>query len=75
MSAFDYERLDDESMQIVSDMRNLCQDLAELIEASTKMGRERALALTKLEEAFMWMGKAVRNDYLARQPKPEDLGL
>jgi len=25
-------------------------------------GREKSIALTKLEESFMWCGKAIRND-------------
>jgi hypothetical protein len=30
-------------------------------------GRPRSLALTKLEEAFMWSGKAVRDAQLERE--------
>lgn len=29
-------------------------------------GREKSLALTKIEEAFMWFGKAVREELTAR---------
>ncbi len=72
MSRFDYVKLDDDSTQLLSDLRNLCVDLEALLMSGTTHSREYALAMTNLEQAFMWMGKAVRNDYLARQVQAVD---
>jgi hypothetical protein len=33
------------------------------------VGRAKSIILTKLEEAFMWMGKAVRDDQIERDKK------
>lgn len=38
---------------------------------SLKDGRAKALVLTKLEEAYMWVGKSIRDDQVARGSQPE----
>lgn len=40
-------------------IRTAIATAAHAIESGTAPGRERALALTKLEEALMWAGKAI----------------
>lgn len=36
------------------------------VENLIKCPRSKALALTKIEEAYMWIGKGIRNDQIAR---------
>lgn len=47
----------------------------ELLEAAVDLmadGRAKSLILTKLEEAYMWVGKAIRDDQIARTGKVDE---
>lgn len=46
-------------VQIQDAIRGKILTAATMIERSTVDGREKSLALTKLEEALMWAGKAI----------------
>ena len=46
-------------LQSQRDIRDAIQEAAEVIIGETEPSREQSLALTKLEEALMWAGKAV----------------
>lgn len=35
-------------------------------------GRAKSLVLTKLEEAYMWVGKSIRDDQIARTGKVDE---
>ena len=62
---FDYVEYDGASRsadRVMKDAAYDLMDVIELIEAS----RERSLAITKLEEAIMWAGKAIRGQQLNR---------
>lgn len=63
---FGYVKYDDESMQMQAGMKTTVEFLAEGINLLNSE-RHKALALTKLEECYMWIGKAIRDDQLARQ--------
>lgn len=43
--------------------------LEDLASIKLDSARARALVLTKLEEAYMWVGKAIRDDQIARHEK------
>ena len=64
-SRFDYVKYDAKSIAIQDEMKArfvfLEQSLSDL-----KDGRAKSLILTKLEEAYMWIGKAIRDDQIAR---------
>lgn len=65
-SRFDYVKYD---AQAVADQQQMKETftLVELnIENRIKSPRAKALAITKLEECYMWVGKAIRDDQIAR---------
>lgn len=70
MSRFDYVKYDAiaESEQTLA--KENVTELEMLID-SLKSPRAKALALTKLEECYMWIGKAIRDDQIARNGSAE----
>lgn len=62
---FDYVRYDDVSQDEQNVAKAMCTDLGDFID-SLPNGRAKALALTKLEECYMWIGKAIRDNQIAR---------
>lgn len=74
MSRFDYVRYDEIASQ-KQDMFKLWATGCEEALGHLKAPRAVALALTKLEECYMWIGKAIRDDQIARKgsaPLQED---
>lgn len=65
MSRFDYVKYDARSIERQEKAKNVCEDLESLIE-SLSNSREKFLALTKLEECYMWIGKAIRDSQTSR---------
>jgi hypothetical protein len=62
---FNYVRYD-ESAQIFSNAaKDLSVNLENFIEDALNSSRAKALALTKLEECYAWIGKAIRDDQIA----------
>lgn len=70
MSRFDYIKYDDFATQ----KQEIFKKQFETIEKSAfdllPDGRTKSLLLTCLEEAYMWAGKAIRDDQLARTRIP-----
>lgn len=56
---FDYHRPTDAQIVTIAELRKECKVLYELIQAKLPNSRERAVAITKLEEVSMWVNKAV----------------
>jgi hypothetical protein len=50
---------DADTIQLHTITRSKAKDLAEYFEAALPEGREKALALTKLEEALMWANASI----------------
>lgn len=63
---FDYVRYDDEATNDQELFKARCVDLEKCIDEMLKSPRAKALALTKLEEMYMWIGKAIRDDQISR---------
>jgi hypothetical protein len=63
-SRFDYVEYDERSKDLQAmfkaDFKNVEWKISNLEE-----GRAKALALTALEEAYMWVGKAIRDEQIA----------
>lgn len=66
MSRFDFIKFDEEAIEVQADLKSAYERLAACIEARTKSPRYKALSLTALEESFMWVGKALRDDVIER---------
>lgn len=71
MSRFDYVKYDDLAINDQGCIKNLFEGTEELIRFRLQEGRAKSLALTKLEEAYMWVGKAIRDDQIARNGSAE----
>jgi hypothetical protein len=70
MSRFDYVKYDDLAIQTQDAFKGLVTTMEEGI-GLLQSPRAKALALTKLEEAYMWIGKAIRDDQIARNETAE----
>lgn len=66
MNRFDYVRYDEMSGMQQQAFKILFTELEKHIEESLDDSRAKSLALTKLEEVYMWIGKAIRDDQFAR---------
>lgn len=65
MTRFDYIEYDELSQKQSAQAKDLSRAF-EIFLNSIDDSREKALAITKLEECFMWTGKAIRTDQLKR---------
>lgn len=63
---FDYIVYDQESLDLSADIRAAMVAVENLL-YRLNQSRPRSLAATKLEEAHMWAGKAIRDDQLNRE--------
>lgn len=58
--------------QIAVEKQETFKKLFEQLEAGLSLlgaGRPQSLAATKLEEAYMWIGKAIRDEQIRRLPE------
>lgn len=58
-TAQDGPKATEEQLAAQKQIATVIADAGLLIEIKTKASREQSLALTKLEEALMWAGKAI----------------
>lgn len=73
-SRFDYVKYDKNAVADQETAKKLVTKLETFIEGigysqgvlRPECSRAKALALTKLEEVYMWIGKALRDDQIAR---------
>lgn len=70
MARFDYVKYDEASISNQNLFKGICEDLEANIE-NLPNGRAKSLALTSLEESYMWIGKAIRDDQIARNGSAE----
>lgn len=69
---FDYVRYDDASAANQQKAKDLMQQVEAFINGDLGSGRPQSLALTHLEEVYMWIGKAIRDGQVARGVQVED---
>lgn len=65
MSRFDYVKYDDIANEQQIAFKKKAQELEALIDQLVG-GRARSLAFTSLEETYMWIGKAIRDEQIDR---------
>lgn len=66
MSRFDYVKYDDAAQVDQAEFKKLFEAVETKINSCSMTGRAVSLAFTKLEECYMWVGKAIRDDQIAR---------
>lgn len=67
---FDYVKYDEQAQGQQAFYKTKFEELHNVVQ-SLEPGRAKALAMTKLEEAYMWVGKALRDEQIARNGKAE----
>lgn len=70
---FDYVKYDERSMNAQEKFKQKCETLESMIELLLESPRAKSLALTKLEEFYMWVGKAIRDDQIKRGGNSEHI--
>jgi hypothetical protein len=71
MNRFDYVKYDSEAMEIQQIFKQNVTFLENDMNHFLISPRAKALALTKLEEFYMWIGKAIRDDQISRNGTAE----
>lgn len=71
MSRFDYVKYDEQASITQGIFKQKVSNLEGLIETQLESPRAKALAITKLEECYMWIGKAIRDDQIIRNGSAE----
>jgi hypothetical protein len=69
---FDYVRYDEHHTKLQSEFKETATKLEEQIE-QLEPGRAKSLALTSLEECYMWIGKAIRDQQITFGGSAEDV--
>jgi hypothetical protein len=62
LKAYVYHKPSPEAIKNIGLAREMFSEVAEAIERAVPPSRERSLALTKVEEAAMWMNKAITHN-------------
>ena len=65
---FDYVQYDSEAKIMQETLKEAFQKV-ELIASDLKEGRAKSLVMTYLEIAYMWTGKALRDECIERNPE------
>lgn len=69
---FSYVRYDEEATLKQAAFKEKFEELERMAHGALPNSREKSLFLTALEEAYMWTGKAIRDDQIARQGKVDE---
>lgn len=69
---FSYIKYDQDSMVQQQALKASFEQLEEMVDMFLAEGRPKSLCLTALEEAYMWTGKAIRDQQIARQGHCEE---
>lgn len=69
---FSYVAYDEMSQHIQLAFKRLFEEIETLLEQALPNSRPKSLVLTSLEEAYMWVGKAVRDAQIERKKKVDE---
>lgn len=70
-SRFSYVKYDEQAVQAQEAFKVLFEGIESLANEALPNSREKSLLMTALEEAYMWTGKAIRNEQIARNAEVE----
>lgn len=56
----DYVKYDEQTIELQNKFKKLFLELESMIENDLVLSRESQIALTKLEESWMWVGKSLK---------------
>lgn len=70
MNRYDYVKYDEQAAKEQAEAKELFAHLTNFVERRLRPGRAKSLVLTKLEEAYMWIGKQIRDDQIERNGGP-----
>lgn len=62
---FDYVKYDDVAQEQQATFKKMVEIVEQMIDVLPH-GRHKSLALTSLEECYMWIGKSLRDDQISR---------
>jgi hypothetical protein len=71
MSRFDYVKYDSKAQDDQAFFKDIAESLEREISTALGSPRAKSLALTKPEECYMWIGKAIRDDQIERNRKSQ----
>lgn len=66
MSRFDYIKYDETAAEDQAQFKLMFEEMERAVLKNMRPGRASSLVLTKLEEAYMWVGKGIRDEQIAR---------
>lgn len=67
---FDYIKYDNETLEKQKEFKEKFQELEKMID-QLKNGRSKSLIYTSLEESYMWVGKALRDQQITKDLQEE----
>lgn len=65
-SNLDYIKYDNKSLELQALLKRLIVEVEYNIQKNLSSSREKSLALTRLEECWMWVGKSIKIDQIKR---------
>lgn len=71
MSRYSYVKYDEMSMGLQEAFKQKFEELSSMVELLPP-GRATSLVQTKLEEAYMWVGKSIRDGQITRVGKIDE---
>lgn len=69
---FSYVRYDEQATETQKRFKALFEAIEDFAESKLPNSRPKSLLMTALEEAYMWTGKAIRDDQIARTGKVDE---
>ena len=67
---FDYVKYDNETLEKQKEFKEKFQELEKMID-QLENGRSKSLIYTSLEESYMWVGKALRDQQITKDLQEE----
>lgn len=68
---FDYVKYDEKAAEDQKQFKALFEEVEMAVTRNLKPGRASSLVFTKIEEAYMWIGKAIRDEQIIRNGSAE----